>query len=385
MGDSGEALMKTFIIVVLGMFVGGILSLVVLFFAVKFLIRYIAKKIVKALEGLGGQGVPPFRITMQEADDLEWKNIDVVDKVTEALEGAGYTRIGEFRINEMPMVRTRALVNPATSSYGIVNEYNEKGVVVDVACNFEDGEHVTVSTAPETGLDRPEWSRLIRITADLAAEPGAAVTLHERLVEEQAGRPMVAAAADEFVKVYTAAHAREMDWRIARGGLTPEEVRRSCEVTGTEIPNDEAVELVCATWRRAISQFVDERLRAKLTNYLTRMSAAEWEKVRDRLYFVHEHSDRDLVITELGARLEGTPGYELPETDDDDDVDGEVVESPADKRLRPLFANGSIREAFAKAQELLPADRRYRRLVGIKSPYGADVYVEPLIDGDDDD
>jgi hypothetical protein len=381
-----ERLMKTFLIVVLGMFVGGILSLIVLWFGIKFLIRYFVKKLVKALEGLGGQGVPPFRITLQKADDLEWKNAAAVDGVMAALVEVGYTPIGDFQMNELPNVRLRSLVNAETNSYGVIAEYNEKGAVLDIACDFDGGEHLTVTTAPESGLDRPDDSRLIRVAADLATDPSVAVTLHERLVQEQRGRSAIAASAEAFTKMYTSAHAREMDWRIARGGLTPEEVRRSCQVTGTEIPNDDAVELVCATWRRAISEFVDERLRAKFTNYLTRMSAAEWEKVRDRLYFVHDHSDRECVITELAARLEGTPGFELPETDgDDEENNGDADENPAYARLRPLFVDAPIRDAFVKAQDLLPAERRYRRIVGIKSPYGADVYVEPLMDEDEDE
>jgi hypothetical protein len=365
--------MRTFFIVVAAMFVGGILSLLVLYFGIKFLIKYFLKKLFTAIEKMSGQGVPPFRITLEKADDIEWKKPKIVSGVATALEGVGYRPIGDYRIDEMPFVHLRALLNSNTNSYAVVTEIMDK-LILDVASDFTDGEHVTVSTAPETGLDRPDFSRLVRITADLEKEPAAAVTLHDRLVEEQRGRQTIMATPVAFPNVFSKAHAKEMDWRIARDGLTPEEVRRSCEVTGTEIPSDEAVEMVCQQWRNAISEFCDEQLRDRFLKYVTKMSAAEWEEVRDRLYFVHEHSDRESVIEALALQLEEVDGSADTDDDDDDDDDtSEVVQA----RIRPLFAGVPVREAFVTAQDLLPAKQRYRRVASIKTPYAADVYVEP--------
>ncbi len=373
--------MRTFFIVVAAMFVGGILSLLVLYFGIKFLIKYFLKKLFTAIEKMSGQGVPPFRITLEKADDIEWKKPKIVSGVATALEGVGYRPIGDYRIDEMPFVHLRALLNSKTNSYAVVTEIMDK-LILDVASDFTDGEHVTVSTAPETGLDRPDFSRLIRVEADLRADPAAAVsTLHERAVTEQKGRPTVAAAAEAFPKVFCLAHAREMDWRIARGGVTAEEVRRNCEVMGTEPPSDEAVQAVINSWRYAISAFVDEQLRERFLKHVTQMSAAEWEGVRDRLYFVHEHSDQDSVIEVLAGQLYGANG-ETSEFDDDSD-DSEEESDAILERLRPLFADAPVREAFIRAQELLPPEHRYKRVAGIKNPYGADVYVEPALADDE--
>jgi hypothetical protein len=373
--------MQTFLIVVAAMFVGGILSLFVLYFGIKFLIKYFLKKIVNAIEKMSGAGVPPFRISLEKADDIKWKKPKAIKAISGALEGAGYQPIGDYRIDEMPFVNLKALMNSKTNSYAALTEVQDK-LLVDLACDFTDGDHVTVSTAPETGLDRPDFSRLIRLQEDLEKDPAAAVKLHERLLQEQRGRPTIMATAAAFPNVFSKAHAKEMDWRIARGGLTPEEVRRSCEVTGAEIPNDEAVEVVCQQWRNAISDFCDEQLRDRFLKYVTKMSAAEWEDVRDRLYFVHEHSDRESVIEALADQLEATNG-------DADDGVSEDGESASYARIRPMFAGVPVREAFVTAQDLLPTGQRYRRVASIKTPYGADVYVEPeavrSLRNDDDD
>jgi hypothetical protein len=72
-----------------------------------------------------------------------------------------------------------------------------------------------------------------------------------------------------------------------------------------------------------------------------------------------------------------------------EDENGEAT-AEAHNRLLPLFAGTTVRDAFLKAQTLLPAEHRYRRVASIKTPYGADVYVEPEskdgdVDLDDDE
>lgn len=75
--------MKTFLISIAGMFVGGILLLVVLWFGLKFLIRRFLKKLASAIQSLG-QGVPPFRVTLEKADDLAWNNTKAIDGIARA-------------------------------------------------------------------------------------------------------------------------------------------------------------------------------------------------------------------------------------------------------------------------------------------------------------
>ena len=56
----------------------------------------------------------------------------------------------------------------------------------------------------------------------------------------------------------------------------------------------------------------------------------------------------------------------------------------AANKLRRLFKDTTVRDGFAKAQELLPTERRYKRVASIKTPYAADVYVEPKFANDDE-
>jgi len=376
--------MKTFLISIAGMFVGAILLLIVLLLVIKFALRWIAKKLEKFVQAIAvaiGQGVPPFRITLEKSTELEWAKPKVMERVAKELEGVGYARVGDFRSDEMPTVQLRALANPQTCTYAVVMQIGEK-INMDVVCFFTDGKHVTVTTSPETGLDRPAWSNMIRMDIDPVTFPAGAVELHKRILEEQKGRPMVSAKPEKFVDVFCRAYAREMDWRVSHG-MTADEVRRSCAATGTDAPTEEQVEQVVGVWRRAISDFVDEQLREKFLRHVTKMSAGEWEDVRDRLYIVHDLSDREAVIDALSWRLHETDGAAANDGDDDEDSDDVEAQSDAARaRLQPLFASATVREAFSTAQEMLPGKQRYRRVAGIKTPYGADVYVQPAEAGE---
>jgi hypothetical protein len=454
--------MKTFLLVVAGVFVGGILFLVVLWFTIKLLIRWLLKKVAKFVEAIAGGNVPPFRITLDKTDDIKWSKAKQIKAVTKAFEKIGYEQIGDFRIPEILPLQLdgiRALMNPATATYAVLNGYPSMGVVVDIAWDFVDGEHLAVSNAPQTGLDRPDFSRLERIEVNLVKNPGAVAQLHEKAVELQAGRAAKPVSADAFATVFRKAHAREMDWRVERGGVTAEEVRRVAELQKQEPPTDEAVEMVRQHWRTAISLHVDQLLRERFEQYMTKTkSIAEWQEVRDRIYIVHEHSDVEQVIARLSlavspeeaaagsdpntvdgrlvsvsaeetanleqtsngdvdvaalfgdeANGEGAAGELLPvaavavaeeaigEDDEialdaepldseDEDSDGEDdseldeedrARAAAEARVRAVFQGCDVRAAFVAAQELLVRSRRYRRLLGIKTPYKADVYVGP--------
>jgi hypothetical protein len=445
--------MKTFLLVVAGVFVGGILFLIVLYLAIKLLIRWLVKKVTKFVEAIAGGNVPPFRISLDKSEKIKWSKAKQIKAVTAALEKIGYEQIGDYRVPEilpMQLDGLRALMNPSTATYAVLNGYPSMGVVVDIACDFADGEHLTVSNAPQTGLDRPDFSRLERIELNLAKKAASVAQLHEKAVELQAGRTAKPVSADAFTTVFRKAHAREMDWRVERGGVTAEEVRRVAELQKQEPPTDEAVEMVRQQWRTAISLHVDKLLRERFEQYMTKKSPAEWQEVRDRLYIVHEHSDVELVVARLvgsvspeaagagvdpntvdgrlaSATIEGNSsngdvdvaalfgeesngesaaGELLPvaaisiaelvtgddeialdaeplesedkDADDDDELDAEDrAREAAEARLRAVFKGRDVREAFVAAQELLVPSRRYRRLLGITTPYKADVYVGP--------
>ena len=122
--------------------------------------------------------------------------------------------------------------------------------------------------------------------------------MHESVLTDAAGRDAVAITAGLFPTVFATAYAAEMDWRIGRGGVTVEEIRRVAAASGQKEPGDDDVELVQGMWRTAIDDFVSEEAERAFLETGT-VSAADWEGMRDRVLVVHEHSIVDELVGDV--------------------------------------------------------------------------------------
>src|SRR5262249_67199 len=85
------------------------------------------------------------------------------------------------------------------------------------------------------------------------------------------------------------------------------------------------------------------------------VSAAEWEKIRNRLLIIHDRLPPDWISEEL-LELDGEGEY----------VDPGVFDS-----------GPSRRGAFADYNNALPGHRRFRKLGEVPAPISADVYCAP--------
>lgn len=356
--------MKIFLIVVAGVVVG-VLILAALALA------WIKRKVGSVCEAITqiamAGGLTPFRIHLENAEEVAWSDAEGVDRATRHLKAVGYMALHDYTIPEMEDVRLRAFWHPQLHCYAVLYDHGQAGVFADVVRDFDDGTHLTVSCAPESGMDRPLHAPLVRLALDVR-DNATAQTLHDRLVQESADRAATPNRAEDFEHIFTEAYAQEMDWRIARGGVTEAEIERIAALGGQEKPNACQVEVIRSMWSSAIGSFIEEEV---TETWLadSEMSAVDWERLRDRIIVVHDHGDAAERIEELSWLLvEGTVDME-----DDEAVDR--AHTGAAERLRPVFENRSIREGFAEAQALLPEKRRYERLGGVEDPWPADVYA----------
>ena len=358
--------MKTFLVVTAALAVGVLIVVALGWLWLRRKLRGLGQALGQLAAGLSG--VPPFRITLVPESEPEWSEPGGMLAGTGGFEGAGYQRVGDFDVVEMDGVRLRAFCHPAQHVFGVLYDHPQAGVFADVVALCTDRTVVTVSNAPETGLDRPGHSHHVRLDVRID-EPSGAQTLHDRVVRECADREVIATRPDHFVRAFTGAYALEQDWRIARGGVTAAEVRRVAEVGGQDPPDDCAVELVQSVWRTAIAGFVEhEVLKAYLAD--DPMPAADWEEQRERIRVVHDHGEADDLVEELAwSVIAGR-------YDPDDDALQDRLYEEARERLRSLFA-GSLCAGFAEAQALLPEKLRFRKLGSVTRPWVGDVYLEP--------
>lgn len=394
--------MWTFIYIALGVLAGIIIAPLVLWVFFRYFLLWFVRKLAKAFEGMG-DGVPPFRLILDPDDEIEWLSPEVIDAATAELEQLGYQRAGDYRLNTPPLNGARGFAHEEGRFYAVIYDWPEEmndlpcGPMADVVARFEGGEALTVSNTFETSLDEPPWSEHVRLDRSLSDDPSLVRELHQTAVERTSGREKEPVGTSGFALAFKRAYAREKDWHIERGGLNREEIRRNILVMEerkaahqaeagkgkkkkkkskplTEEQIEEAIDNVQEGWRRAIDDFVSAKTEEMYIKHGAKMPAAEWERVRDRLYVVHEHSLNDRLkdhLSEFIAELE---------TPEDDDGDGDAYEQrqeSAEVRLAPHFEGKTPREAFAAAQAVLPEDSRYRRLAKIRGPWPADIYVEP--------
>lgn len=357
--------MQTILLVAAGVVLG---TLVLALLAFGFLKRKIGTFCESISELVQAGGIPPFRIHLDATATPKWSDDSRMKAATADFEAIGFARIGDFDIREMNDVRLRGMWNRENGTSVALYDHPESGMWADAFQDFLDGTSVTVTTAAETGMDRPLHAKLFRVDAELG-EAGVARTIHDRLVHEAIGLEANLFRPEEFAEVYAEIYAQEMDWRIARGGVTRTEIERVAELSGAEPPSEASIELIQEMWRGQITCFIDDEVRnAWLAD--CGLSALDWERLQDRIHVVHDHQTAEDLIEELAwAMVES-------DVDKDADYDDEAACEASRVTLRPCFET-SNREGFGRAQAFLPEKRQYEKLGSTEDPWPADIWAAP--------
>ena len=169
---------------------------------------------------------PPSRITLTPAKEIAW-----CEKALEAyrpvLESLGFDEIGTFRVSETKGFVLTAFTQTFQGICAVVYDHPVAGKFVDMVSVGEDERSMTVSSAPAgEELDQPPGHEKI---FDKTLGPRE---LYDLLLRRRPEGPYKRFDASNFVIEFETAYAKEMDWRLDRGGVTEEEVRRSAEIVG---------------------------------------------------------------------------------------------------------------------------------------------------------
>lgn len=332
----------------LGILVFGGLFVVLAFFVIRAKIRRFAKTLREGLGGILAAQQPP-RITLRPSVSPDWEDPEAVDECCAALRGDGFSETGRYRIPEMGDLHVVAFTHPSENYVAIVYDHAEVGVFADVVALFEGGESLTVGNAPTGGeLDQRDGHPKI---IDSELSPGEMV---ERLRRESRGRTPRAIPAEQLPGEFERAYAEEMDWRLARGGATEEEIRRVADGIHDDFDEEQiGAARACANMQAAVAMST-----ACLDTFMeqTLMSVAEWEKIRESVVVVHDQLDTTMVIGEFRTNVE------LPD--------------PLDESL-DSFDPGqrTARQIFMHLNAMLPPVLRYTLIGQVSEPAEADVYA----------
>jgi hypothetical protein len=307
------------------------------------------KRLGSALEGLADMryAVTPPRLHLVRYDHPAWKDPATVTRHVEGLRALGFQEAGTFGTEEMDFVRVHALAHPEQCIYAVVYEHDKAGIFMDLVTSYEDGTALTYTTTTEgEQLDQRPGHGKVRIPDGDAAE------LYGRLVAERPQRPMKPAPVEGFPAAFEKAYADAMDWRGARG-YSEDEIRRLAEASGQEA-TDEVVAAVRAQMEAQAAAGLQEGLKERYLEQ-TSMSAAEWERVRERVVFIHDRLNAEQV----------------------EEIVGEWVSEDESDYSERIPADAPGRQAFAAVNATLPERWRFEKLAEMSDPVPTDVYRAP--------
>lgn len=368
--------MMMIVYVALGVVLGFVLLILLVWFWLKWKFRSFAARFAEefasAMAQMGGMA-PPLRIDLEPLQEADWSDSDKADLITETLIELGYEPDGLFEAYAPLQIEIQGFRNSQSSSFAALYEIKQMDrLCLDLVADLSDGTHITVSNAEDKGLDHPQFSRLIRLDQLDLSEPEQVREMHARLLEELQGETTVDLTGQKFEDNFESFWAREMDWRMERGGVTTEEVIRISARNGEPEPSEEEIELAKRPWKQQIDNFITDQIRKDYLNN-TNMSGKEWEETLDRLVIVHEHSEASHLID----TLTDTICYES-DLDDEDDDDEEDPYLKAEQELNQIFrSEACMMNAFHRALDLLPPDRKYTLQTTTESPWKSEIYLSP--------
>lgn len=134
----------------------------------------------------------PDTVTLTHSDSPQWRNVAMIEGLANELAGAGFIEVGTFRVDKMPGVLLRMMVNSGANVVANLYDHPKGGIWAELVTRYEDGSWATATTLPDKGVPRPDWIKTFR-------HPGAsAAQLYRELVQQRPAGAM---------KVITAANA----------------------------------------------------------------------------------------------------------------------------------------------------------------------------------
>ena len=369
--------MKIVLLTALGVLLGLFLFLVAAYILIKWKLKKLFGGLGEAFKSYaaGMSSMPQYRLKLTDATDTPLHHPESMAELTNELSGIGFVEAGTYSADEDSPVLIRGMVLEAESIIAAMYDMPDQGPFLDLVRDTESGTHFMATSTPTNSLDKPPWTR-----SEVCPGAGAA-ELHDALKRMELDGPLREVSTASFKETFEQAYAREMDWRVDRGGYTDEEVSRMTDaaVATTEEGQDEITDTTLSMIRIALEGTLRSGLEAALHEAFleqTDLSASEWERVEDRVEIVHKLSDAN-ALTGLLVQLDNSPKIEdEDEAEAEQDNRYEVLKSRVEEELKfhePI-------EVFARLAPEQPNYVQLKKLAHLESPSACDIYVMPEIE-----
>ncbi len=262
----------------------GILAIVVVVIAAAaafWFIRMVRKFIKAELES---PGAPPCRVNPEVESSPAWRSLGIVNGFADEFRAAGFEEISAYSIPEMGGLQMLALVNLKERLYGVIYDHKQIEPTFDVVCEFEDETGVS-ATNSDLGkpLDQRPDHKSLWLGKVSVAQAVKAVN------EQQAGAPRKIVSAASFLADFKKGYAKSMNWRMKKGGVSREEIKRTAEAGGNKLTDEQLDE----SYRDLRENYLRELQAGCIAQYLDEQkpAASEWEKIRECAFAVPETMD----------------------------------------------------------------------------------------------
>ncbi len=306
------------------------------------------KKVKNAFSG--SVAPTPSRIHLVPDTEPDWVSEDAAEQAVSAFSSLGFTDVGAYKIKEMKSVKLFGLIHPPEQITAVVYRHEDVGVWSDVGIEYENGESLTVSNAPLGGeMDvRPNARKIIIKGLD-------EIQLLEKVMQERKRAPCKSVSAENFASEFERSYAEDMDWRNSRG-TTKEEIRRVAEnMDGDFSDND-----IDAAYLQSLGNEIDRLNEECIQTFIetTDMRVSEWEKIRDRIFSVHEKIPPEMLL---------------------EYIENYIALSEAQSAQLESFIDPdkAVKEVFEAINESLPEDMKSKKIGEISKPVKADIYAFP--------
>ncbi len=210
---------------------------------------FILLMIARKARYMTGGMVSPSRVHLRPAMP-RGKHARDLKNVSRELGSRGFALLGTYHVKPMQGVTVTAFSHTAHQLCAICTTHPLTGSHLDMVIMSEAGRSLTVTTAPVGGqLDQREGHEKLfdrHMTVDRMIEVA---------LEKRPPGPWLDWNAPDFVTRFEDAYADEMEWRMRRGGVTHEEVRRTAEAMGGKYSERDVLEAT----RRLQRQYASSR------------------------------------------------------------------------------------------------------------------------------
>ncbi len=300
--------------------------------------------------------VPPMRIHLNEHDTPLWFEDPLADFVSKWMLAQKFSLVGDFSIDENPGARLRCFQSEDRRIIATFREDDCDGpAYVEFCLDLGDGRRAGVSNPPGDVLPLPNDALGEYVSEPLCEHDSSVLqsmlASARKLAYEHHAIPVDRSDVKRF---FEQTHAAEMDFRIARGGLTEAEIRQLLvETCGAAEPVD--IEKIQWEWQEAIEAFLIDRSRR----------CADVSNRRGKMIAVYDTSNHGYLQVRFSEYYIGLLGKQFKERA---------------KELELLLQKFQPREALARFRPTLPENWRYSLVDQIREPVEADVYRLPQLD-----